>query len=198
VSMPPVPPAWRAAVRATAVRYPDRGVVVKKQDSYAQALGARLRAVRVQRGWTLPVVEKVSRGRWKVAAVGSYERGDRMISFVQLCELAAFYTVPVGELLPDGPARAPLAQGARIVVNLQLLRDAPDAAGRLRRFTGLICRQRGDYNGRVLSLRGGDLRTLAVLYDTTPDDLTERLREWNVLVDPPSTPPSPAPPSPAR
>ena len=38
-----------------------------------------------------------------------------------------------------------------------------------------------DYNGRVLSIRQEDLRTLAVIYDETPSQLTEQLIGWGVL-----------------
>ncbi|MEP6761200.1 MAG: transcriptional regulator, partial [Sporichthyaceae bacterium] len=41
--------------------------------------------------------------------------------------------------------------------------------------------QRGDYNGRVLSIRQDDLRTLAVIYDESPSMLTEQLIAWGVL-----------------
>lgn len=44
---------------------------------YAQALGARLRHIRVQQGLSLQGVEAKSGGRWKAVVVGSYERGDR-------------------------------------------------------------------------------------------------------------------------
>src|ERR1022692_1093351 len=40
---------------------------------------------------------------------------------------------------------------------------------------------RGDYNGRVLSIRQEDLRSLAVIYDKSPIDLTEELISWGVL-----------------
>ena len=40
---------------------------------------------------------------------------------------------------------------------------------------------RGDYNGRVLSIRQEDLRTLAVIYDEPPSPLAERLIDWGVL-----------------
>jgi transcriptional regulator with XRE-family HTH domain len=65
---------------------------------YALALGARLRAIRVQQGLSLHGVEDKSQGRWKAVVVGSYERGDRAVTALRLSELAAFYRVPVSEL----------------------------------------------------------------------------------------------------
>jgi hypothetical protein len=41
--------------------------------------------------------------------------------------------------------------------------------------------QRGDYNGKVLSVRQEDLRTLAVIYDTSPSVLVEQFIAWGVL-----------------
>src|SRR6201985_3429638 len=118
---------------------------------YAKTLGARLRAIRTQQGLSLHGVEEKSRGRWKAVVVGSYERGDRSVTVQKLAELAEFYGVPVSELPPGDAAPAPIQA------------------------------QRGDYNGRVLSVRHEDLRSLAVIYDKSPADLTEELISWGVL-----------------
>src|ERR1035438_6337862 len=56
-----------------------------------------------------------------------------------------------------------------------------DKAGPLARYVATIQSQRGDYNGRVLSIRQEDLRSLAVIYDKSPIDLTEELISWGVL-----------------
>ena len=125
---------------------------------YAKTLGARLRAIRTQQGLSLHGVEEKSRGRWKAVVVGSYERGDRSVTVQKLAELAEFYGVPVSELLPGDSTPTPLA-----------------------RYIATIQSQRGDYNGRVLSVRQEDLRSLAVIYDKSPADLTEELINWGVL-----------------
>ena len=41
--------------------------------------------------------------------------------------------------------------------------------------------QRGDYNGKLLSLRTEDLRTLAIIYDLPSRELTDQLNRWGVL-----------------
>ena len=56
-----------------------------------------------------------------------------------------------------------------------------ERAGPLARYAATIQAQRGDYNGRVLSIRQDDLRTLAVIYDESPSQLTEQLITWGVL-----------------
>lgn len=74
---------------------------ITEDRSYAQLVGARLRAVRVEKRFSLRDVEERSDGLWRIAAVGSYERGDREITVSKLAGLAEFYGVPVYRLLPD-------------------------------------------------------------------------------------------------
>ena len=127
--------------------------------NYAKALGMRLRAIRQQQGLSLQGVEEKSDGQWKAVVVGSYERGDRAVTVQRLSELADFYGVPMSELLPGanqfGAAReAP----PKLVLDLERLHqlDLAEAAP-LSRFTSTIQAQRGDYNGKVLSIRQEDL-----------------------------------------
>jgi transcriptional regulator with XRE-family HTH domain len=160
----------------------DRGA----PNDYARALGARLRGVRMQQHLSLHGVERKSGGKWKAVVVGSYERGDRAISVQRLAELADFYGVPVSELLPaehnafaGGAGAPPLS---RIVVNIDRVAALADGqADILRRFLTAIQRQRGDLGARTLSVRQDDLRTLALMYDTTVEALTEKLVRWQVL-----------------
>jgi transcriptional regulator with XRE-family HTH domain len=155
-------------------------------EGYAKALGVRLRAIRMQQHLSLHGVERKSAGKWKAVVVGSYERGDRAVSVQRLSELAEFYGVPVSDLLP--PEDSPFAGSStgtplsRIVLNLDKVADLADGhADILRRFTASIQRQRGDVGARTLPVRHEDLRTLALMYDTTIEALTERLVRWQVL-----------------
>ena len=149
---------------------------------YAKALGARLRAIRAQQGLSLHGVEEKSQGRWKAVVVGSYERGDRAVTVQRLSELADFYGVPVNELLPEGASIPATEPASRIVIDLEQLSAVPaDKAAPLARYAATIQSQRGDYNGRVLSIRHEDLRSLAVIYDASPGALTEQLIGWGVL-----------------
>src|SRR5919205_1648912 len=104
---------------------------VVANEGYAKALGARLRAVRMQQHLSLHGVERKSSGRWKAVVVGSYERGDRAVSVQRLAELADFYGVPVSDLLP--PDDNPFAGGgstgtplSRIVLNLDRVTGLTD------------------------------------------------------------------------
>lgn len=149
---------------------------------YARSLGRRLRAIRQQQNLSLHGVEEKSGGRWKAVVVGSYERGDRAITVAKLADLAEFYGIPVGELLPQGTGTGTTAAPVSLVVDLEVLGSLPaDQAGPLQRLTASIQAQRGDYNGRILSMRREDLRLLAAIYDRSPAALVEELITWGVL-----------------
>ncbi len=149
---------------------------------YARALGARLRSIRQQQNLSLQGVEEKSSGQWKAVVVGSYERGDRAITVSKLASLAEFYGVPVTELLPEGAAPASMEAPPRVIIDLARLTQVPTHASQpLLRYTAAIQAQRGDYNGRILSIRQDDLRTLAVMYDRRPGQLAEELIAWGVL-----------------
>ena len=171
-------------------------------EPYSKSLGQRLRAIRVQQGLSLHGVEKKSGGRWKGVVIGSYERGSRAVSVQRLAELADFYGVPVAELLPEGStgAAASVEKAPRLILDLERLQELPAAdAAPLARYTATLQSQRGDYNGRIMSIRHEDLRSLAVIYDDTPGRLAERLVSWGVLnpdhrtIDLTTTEPSPSP-----
>ena len=149
---------------------------------YAKALGGKLRAIRQQQGLSLQAVEEKSKGRWKAVVVGSYERGDRAVTVARLAQLAEFYDVPIVELLPEETPAGTLEGGGKVVLDLETLSRLPaEDVAPLVRYAKAIQRQRGDYNGRVLSIREDDLRALAVVFDLTPTGLLDRLAGWGVI-----------------
>jgi transcriptional regulator with XRE-family HTH domain len=150
---------------------------------YARSLGAKLRAIRQQQGLSLHGVEQKSKGRWKAVVVGSYERGDRAVTVQKLSELAEFYGVPITELLPGvGPIGAAAEPPPKLVLDLERLGELEGVeVAPLARYAATIQAQRGDYNGKVLSIRQEDMRTLAVIYDERPSVLADRLVAWGVL-----------------
>src|SRR5688500_6164839 len=134
---------------------------------------------------SLQDVQQTSRGKWKAAVVGAYERGDRNATVARLSELATFYGVPVTEILPgdNNPVAPGQPEGRRrVVLDLEGLDKVPESdRDPLARFTHAIQIQRGDYNGRVLTIREDDLMALALLYQTSATELSKRLAEWGLL-----------------
>jgi transcriptional regulator with XRE-family HTH domain len=163
----------------------DNGGMAPDDREYARALGSRLRAVRSQQRLSLHGVERKSGGKWKAVVVGSYERGDRAVSVARLAELAEFYGVPMSELLPadeTSGASSRAHNAGKVVLDLQKLQGVPpEQAGPLIRYAQSIQRQRGDYGNKVLSIRGEDLRALALMFDVSLEQLTERLIGWGVI-----------------
>lgn len=151
--------------------------------SYAQALGARMRAIRNQQGLSLHGVERKSAGVWKAVVIGSYERGDRAVSVQRLAQIADFYGVPLQELLPNPPARRHVENGPRLTLDLTAMHKIPAGQGAgVTRYVAAIQQRRGDYNGRLLTLREEDLFALGVIYDVAPAMLLRALVAWGVLV----------------
>ena len=142
---------------------------------YAKALGARLRSIRQQQGLSLHGVEQKSKGRWKAVVVGSYERGDRAVTVQRLAELAAFYGVPVAELLPGGSPGGAVEPPPKLVIDLEALQHAPtDKAGPLLRYAAA---SRGSAaTGQRLSIRQKPARLT-----TSHRASSQELIGWGVL-----------------
>lgn len=163
---------------------------------YARRVGERLRAIRKQKRLSLQEVESSSGQEFKASVLGAYERGERAISVPRLQRLAASYSVPVDQLLP----RDALTDGSPAVIDL----DAPSSTfgpvgpvvidlqrvelleeperSLLRRYLEMIQVQRGDFNGRVLTVRQDDLRALACLLGSRPDAARQRLSQLGLRV----------------
>ncbi len=157
---------------------------IDEERVFALSVGRRLRAIRQAQGHSLADVENRSSGRWSASAVGSYERGFRNLSLPRLHELANFYNVPVSVLLGEPhPASTP-PERHKIVLDLQVLRTV-DAAAPIRRFVQAIIEARGDFNGKVLSLRHDDLKALCTLVGGDIPTGVAQLRGWGVMLEGP-------------
>jgi hypothetical protein len=105
-----------------------------------------------------------------------------MISVSRLADLAAFYGVSVAELLPSQDHARPRGGQLRVVLNLAGLAAAPSGqTALLRRWVAHIQRERDDYAGRVLSIRRGDVITLATIHTLPPAEFIAYLRHWRAL-----------------
>ncbi len=155
--------------------------------TYNELVGNRLRAIRKQRGMSLQDVQRLSEGEFKAAVLGAYERGERSLSLPRLHRLAAFFSVPVTQLLPqedqkDVPIASMPTGGLTIDLNSLDSLSGPDATI-LERFLRAIQMMRQDFNGKVLTIRRDDLRTLALLLDQGHEQVTERLAQMGLTAD---------------
>ncbi|MFQ5555336.1 MAG: transcriptional regulator [Acidimicrobiia bacterium] len=150
---------------------------------YNELVGNRLRSIRRQRGLSLQDVQKLSEQEFKAAVLGAYERGERSLSLPRLHRLATFYGVPVTQLLPQDDADRPIprvpAGGMTIDLNRVERLSGQDAIVVERLLRG-IQMLRQDFNGKVLTIRSTDLRTLAMLLDQSEAGFSERLAELGV------------------
>jgi transcriptional regulator with XRE-family HTH domain len=149
--------------------------------SFSVEVGRRLRGVRRARQFSLDDVERKSGGRWSASAVGAYERGFRNLSLPRLRELARFYDVPMGALLGEPDEMEAHATPNRLVIDLEALGRAEDA-GPILRYLRTIIVERGDFNGRVLSVRRDDVRALCAIRHANEIELFETLVKWGALL----------------
>ncbi len=158
--------------------------------NYAARVGERLRSIRLQKGLSLHDVEEASAKEFKASVLGAYERGERSISVPRLQRLAQFYGVPADRLLPepdgsiitlDSPARRENSRGVRIDLQKLTESQAPEVPV-LGRYVNMIQMARGDFNGKILTVRGDDVRALAAVLETTPDGFTTRLDDLGIRV----------------
>ena len=162
--------------------------------TYAVKVGGRLRAIRKQKRLSLQDVEAGSDQEFKASVLGAYERGERAISVPRLQRLARYYAVPVDQLLPrddeehgtdtvidldQGTISTPRpADEHPVTIDLhRLAKMESTEAELLSRYLGMIQVQRGDFIGRMLTIRRDDLRAIACLLDTVPDAARSKLDE---------------------
>ena len=165
-------------------------MIDEEGNAYARMIGERLRAIRRQRGWSLRDAEQASHSEFSASALGTYERGERSLSVERLHRLAGLYRVPVDRLLPEqqgwagGEAQAePAPPPDDVVIDLTALDGHTEEAELepLRRYVGVIQGERQDWNGRLLSMRRGDLRVIARLTGTDLDHTRRHLDELGLL-----------------
>jgi transcriptional regulator with XRE-family HTH domain len=159
--------------------------------AYSRQVGERLRVIRKQKRLSLQEVEAQSEQEFKASVLGAYERGERALSVPRLDRLAMFYAVPVEQLLPrevsgaeaTAALEAPVNKKLAIdVVKLVQLKGAPFEM--LSRYLRLIQVQRQDFNGRVITVRGDDVRAIASMLDVPVDQVGARLAALDLLFKP--------------
>ncbi len=159
--------------------------------TYAEQVGERLRNVRLQKELSLHDVEVRSGSEFKASVLGAYERGERSISVNRLQRLAMFYVVPVDSLLPrlgpDPSGAAAWALGLPdqgLCIDLEALKDHSESEARvLDQYVSVLQMQRGDFNGKMLTIRRDDVRVLAAVLDRSPGELVERITDLGLRHD---------------
>jgi transcriptional regulator with XRE-family HTH domain len=182
----------------------DDGIEDESTHEYAAAVGARIRAVRRQRRMSLRAVEELSGNEFRASVLGAYERGERSISVRRLQRLSHLYNVPVDQLLPPpGPTpavatpvvptpaaaavavesvRAPVASRSKVVIDLAKLSNSRTAeAELLRHLLAAVQVQRQDFNGRMMTIRGDDLRVISALFGRTVEGMIASLGALDLL-----------------
>jgi transcriptional regulator with XRE-family HTH domain len=167
---------------------------VERESGYAVKVGARLRSIRRQKHLSLQDVEAASEHEFKASVLGAYERGERAISVPRLQRLARFYRVPVDQMLPSDDdlgsrmngedeqivdlrsARSGRRDDRPVTIDLGAAEKLGGQEGEmLTRYLRMIQVQRGDYNGRMLTIRREDLRAVACILDCHPEQVPARL-----------------------
>ena len=151
--------------------------------TYGKRVGERLRAIRRQKRMSLQDVEAESHHEFKASVLGAYERGERAISVPRLSRLAAFYHVPVAQLLPRGEDESELEvlegrDDGNVTIDLTRLETLPGPeSAMLSRYLTMIQMQRQDFNGKVLTVRSDDLRALACMLGVASDAAVGQLED---------------------
>lgn len=138
-------------------------------------VGARIRAIRRERGWSLREFEKRSRKQIKAITLGSYERGDRSLSVETMSLIAEILSVHPAELVSDecAPMRT---QTARHIYDLSKIRSLEVTHERelLLRFIKEVAWYRGDWRGAVISIRQSDVTNLALIFALLPNSHSQK------------------------
>lgn len=132
-------------------------MVYELSSEYKDALN-HLRQLRERAGLTLKGVEEKSEGRWKAGAIGSYERGTRILTLERAIELLDFYGAQLSALTPSFNDT-----DQRVVIDLRRLRNISSADNltlALRNLTQRIKFARNDWNAELISLRETDFQIL--------------------------------------
>lgn len=144
-------------------------------------LGRRLLEVRRRYGWTRADVARLSNGRWSATALGTYERGERMMAAVNLFALADFYRVSVVELMDATPVSPGPAKVSEALVVDTVRLAATDRWPRLACFVKAVQSARQGPPRRMLVLRSRDLPRLAAVHNETVESLVDKLVRDGIL-----------------
>lgn len=147
----------------------------------APTVGARIRAIRREKGWSLREFEQRSRGQIKAITLGSYERGDRSLSVETMSLIAETLSVHPAELLSRQcqPISTDTPRHIYDLLKLRSLEVSPECE-LLLQFIKEVASYRGDWRGAVISIRESDVANLTLLFALLPGSQGEKnyFRRW--------------------
>jgi transcriptional regulator with XRE-family HTH domain len=142
----------------------------------SKVVGEVLRNARQERGLTLHDVQVRSRGRFKPSSLGGYERGERNLSLERFRDLADLYGVPADQLLAKVLRSSDPESRREASIRTERLSLVPAKERNVvAEFVHKVKAQRGDYLSDVITLRSGDLHSLALASGLNPQTLVARL-----------------------
>ena len=123
-------------------------------------------------------------GKIKAVVIGSYERGSRNMPISRLGEIAAILDVDVMFLLGQPPAQT--ESNTSPVIDLRAISrttfENVNWLAMLVTYCAGIAKNRGDWNGEVLSIRNADLLNLSFAIGISQAELLKWLRDQNYLI----------------
>ena len=144
-------------------------------------VGARIRAIRREKGWSLKECERQSRGQIKAITLGSYERGDRSLNVETISLIAGILAIHPSELFTSecAPITSDTPRHIYDLLKLRSLEATPER-DLLLRFIKEVSSHRGDWRGAIISIRLSDVANLCLLFALLPDSQGERnyFRRW--------------------
>ena len=112
--------------------------------------------------------------------IGSYERCDRALSLNKAIALAAFYKVPLDEMLGITPSLE--VKVDRLTFDLRKVKESREPSlAPLQRFVSAISTARRDWNGEVLSVRGSDTLALSSAIQIPQGQMQQGLLAYGLI-----------------
>ncbi|MFM9151230.1 MAG: helix-turn-helix domain-containing protein [Candidatus Planktophila sp.] len=142
-------------------------------------IGARIRKVRRERGWSLQECEVRSQGRLRAVTLASYERGQRSISLGKLQLIAEILEVTIEYLFGATNQMSPVPK-QRHIYDLRALTLSPSCVQKqlLLSYLKVIIKKRGDWQGEVISLRTSDIGNLHLIFQSQFTDSACDYIDW--------------------
>ncbi|MCX8032311.1 MAG: helix-turn-helix domain-containing protein [Thermoleophilia bacterium] len=158
----------------------------KREKTFAELVGEKLRRLRQERGLSLQEVCERSGGSFVVSTLSAYERGKRSLSLERLCELAAIYGESPTSILDvetDGTSQRTLSPGGPLRIKLSnLSRLSPEERRPLETYLSFLRELRNDPSQDLITIRKDDLAYISNLYGVKPQALREHLEAHGILV----------------